>query len=171
MSEQLLIEYLNRRKSDYTLHSHLKAYTAPEIAEQCHVAGNTFAKVVMVKVDRELAMVVLPAHFQVDLDELTMSLGVSFIALACEKEFAHRFPRCEIGAMPPFGHLYGLDTYMIPVFENQRKITFNAGTHSEIIRMSMHEYLRLAYVTEVDSCAIPYSLKQGQCTSSVFSHV
>lgn len=171
MSEQLLIEYLDRRKADYTLHSHLKAYTAPEVAEQCHVAGNTFAKVVMVKVDGELAMVVLPAHFQVDLDELAMSLGVNYIALACEKEFAHRFPRCEIGAMPPFGHLFGLDTYMVPVFESQRKIAFNAGTHSEIIRMPMHEYLRLAYVTEVDSCAIPYSLKQGQYNDLSLSHV
>ncbi|MFT7129642.1 MAG: Ala-tRNA(Pro) deacylase [Gammaproteobacteria bacterium] len=171
MSEQLLIEYLDRRKADYTLHSHLKAYTAPEIAEQCHVAGNTFAKVVMVKVDGVLAMVVLPAHFQVDLDELTMSLGVSCITLACEREFAHRFPRCEIGAMPPFGHLYGLDTYMIPVFENQRKITFNAGTHSEIIRMSMYEYLRFAYVTEVDKCAIPFSLKHDQYDELLFKNV
>ncbi len=171
MSEQLLIEYLDRRKAEYTLQSHLKAYTAPEVAELCHVGGNTFAKVVMVKIDGELAMVVLPAHFQVDLDELTTSLGVNYITLASEKEFGHRFPRCEIGAMPPFGHLFGLDTYMIPVFEDQRKITFNAGTHSEIIRMSMTEYLRFAYVIEVSAGAIPYPMKQEDYRELLFSNV
>ena len=73
--------------------------------------------------------------------------------------------------MPPFGHLFGLDTYMVPIFEDERKVTFNAGTHSEIIRMSMTEYLRHAYVIKVSSCAIPYTMKQEQYGELAFSNV
>lgn len=162
MPGQLLIEYLDRRKAEYTLQTHHIAYTAPEIAEISHVDGNTFAKVVMVKVDAELSMVVLPAHYHVNLEELAMTLGVNHVKLASEKEFGYRFPRCEIGAMPPFGHLYGLDAFMIPVFKQSRMIAFNAGSHSEIIRMPMGEFLRLAYVTELDAGAIPPTIGQDK---------
>jgi len=169
MSGQLLIEYLDRRRADYILQRHHIAYTAPEIAEQSHVAGNAFAKVVMIKVDAELAMVVLPAHYRIDLDQLTTSLGVNHITLATEREFGYRFPRCEIGAMPPFGHLYGLDAFMIPVFQHSRMIAFNAGTHSEIIRMPMAEFLRLACLTEVGAGAVPPSARREQAV--VYGHL
>ncbi len=149
MPGQLLIEYLERQKADYICQRHSVAYTAPEIAQSSHIHGRNFAKVVMVKVDSELAMVVVPAHYHVELDVLAVVLGVDSIELATEREFSRRFPRCEIGAMPPFGHLFGLQTYMVSVFEEGEVIAFNAGTHSELIRMPLEEYLRVAYVNEV----------------------
>lgn len=149
MPGPLLIEYLERRKAVYSRQEHEVAYTAPEIAESCHIHGRNFAKVVMIKVEGELSMMVLPAHFRVALDALQAALEASSLELACEHEFSYRFPRCEIGAMPPFGHLFGLQTYMVPVFERGEEIAFNAGSHSELIRMPLAEYLRLAYVTEV----------------------
>lgn len=169
MTGQLLIEYLDRRRADYLLQPHHVAYTAPEIAQHSHVAGNTFAKVVMVKVDGELAMVVLPAHYRVDLDALTCTLGVNHITLATEQEFGYRFPRCEIGAMPPFGHLYGLDAFMISVFGCSTTIAFNAGTHSEIIRMPMAEFLRLACPTEVGAGALSPAARREKAV--VYGHL
>ena len=158
MQSQLLIEYLERQRAQFTRQPHNVAYTAPEIAQISHINGHNFAKVVMIKVDGELAMMVLPAHYQVDLDVLQFALDADTIELAREREFRHRFPRCELGAMPPFGHLYGLQTYMVPVFDRNREIAFNAGTHSEIIRMPIGEYLRLAHVTEVVAGVIPPSV-------------
>jgi Ala-tRNA(Pro) deacylase len=158
MSIQLVIEYLDRRQAQYSLHRHGGAYTAPEIAQSGHIHGHSFAKVVMVKLDHELAMMVVPAHYQVDLKMLALVLALDRAELATEREFAHRFPRCEIGAMPPFGHLYGLQTFMVPVFNDTEMIAFNAGTHTEIIRMPLAEYMRLAYVTEVAGGVIPPAL-------------
>ncbi|WP_101758948.1 aminoacyl-tRNA deacylase [Oceanicoccus sp. KOV_DT_Chl] len=149
MSGQLLIEYLDRQKANYRLDRHPVAYTALETAQASHTQGQNFAKVVMIKVDGELAMMVLPAHYHVAPDVLQAVLSVDKVVLATENEFARRFPRCELGAMPPFGHLFGLDTYMVPVFDRQQEIAFNAGNHSELIRMPMTEYQRLAAVTEV----------------------
>lgn len=158
MPGQLLIEYLERRHAEFTCQTHNIAYTAPEIAEISHINGHNFAKVVMIKVDGELAMIVLPAHYQVDLDGLQSTLDADRLALAIEREFSYRFPRCELGAMPPFGHLFGLQTFMAPVFDEDREIAFNAGTHREIIRMPFSEYLRLAYVTVVSEGVLPPSL-------------
>ncbi len=158
MPGQLLFEYLDRQQANYSCRPHSVAYTAPETAESGHINGRNFAKVVMIKIDAELAMMVLPAHYHVALDVLKTVLVVDSIELATEKEFSHRFPRCEIGAMPPFGHLYGLQTFMVPVFEADQDIAFNAGTHSELIRMPLEEYLRLAYVTEVAGGIVPPSI-------------
>lgn len=158
MSDQLLIEYLQRRGAVYRRKRHNVAYTAPEIAETSHINGHNFAKVVMIKVDGELSMMVLPAHHTVDFEVLQIVLGADHLAMASEREFSYRFPRCEPGAMPPFGHLFGLQTYMVPVFESGSEIAFNAGTHDEIIQMPLEEYLRLAYVIEVMAGVVPPSV-------------
>jgi Ala-tRNA(Pro) deacylase len=158
MPGQLLIEYLQRRGAEYETCIHEVAYTAPEIAEQSHVQGGSFAKVVMIKADAELAMMVVPAHYHVDLDELSDELAVDEVILASEREFGRRFPRCEIGAMPPFGHLYGLQTYMINIFPDDCPIAFNAGNHSEIITMPLQEYMRLACVVVVNKGVVPSPL-------------
>lgn len=158
MPAELLIEYLDRRNARYSRHQHSVAYTAPEVAQSSRINGHCFAKVVMVKVDGELAMVVLPAHYHVELKVLAQALAVDSVELATEREFGHRFPRCEIGAMPPFGHLFGLQTFMVPVFEEGREIAFNAGTHTELIRMPLEDYVRLAHVTEVADGIIPPAL-------------
>lgn len=149
MAGQLLIEYLERRKATYTRQSHRKAFTAVQIAQYSDICHQEFAKVVMIKVDGELAMVVLPADHHLKLSLIRDALGVDEVRLATEKEFACRFPRCELGAMPPFGHLYGLHTYMLPLFKPGTEIAFNAGSHSELIRMPLNEYIRLASVTPV----------------------
>ncbi len=158
MPTQLLIDYLQRSHVNYSLHSHTDAYTAPEIAQNSRVHGANFAKVVMLKINGELSMMVLPAHYHVDMDILRDALGVDSVELATEREFGHRFPRCEVGAMPPFGHLYGLSSYMVPVFQEDADIYFNAGTHSEIIGMGYQDYMRLAYVTEIPEGVIPPGL-------------
>jgi Ala-tRNA(Pro) deacylase len=147
MAGQLLIEYLERRKAKFRRQVHREAFTAAQAAKYSDVCDQNFAKVVMIKVDGVLAMVVLPAHHNLKLSVLSDVLGAAHVRLATEKEFACRFPRCEIGAMPPFGHLYGLQTYLVPLFEDGKEIAFNAGTHSELILMPLEEYLRLASAT------------------------
>lgn len=149
MQRPLLIEYLERRRARFFRETHRVAYTAADVAETSHINCHNFAKVVMVKVDGELVMTVLPAHCYLNLELMKQDLGVEQLELAREREFDYRFPRCESGAMPPFGHLFGFRTYLVPLFDESGEIAFSAGSHSEIIRMPMREYLQLAYVDEV----------------------
>jgi len=90
-------------------------------------------------------MVVLPASHQLDFDLLRKLTSARKVELASEKEFADVFPECEIGAMPPFGNLYGMDVYVSEELEDDDEIAFNAGAHTELLRLSYENYKRLVH--------------------------
>jgi len=120
------------------------AYTAQEVAAQLHVSGWQLAKVVMVKVDGELAMLVLPAPTRVNFSQLKGVLGAHELELAREEEFADRFSDCVVGAMPPFGVLYQVPTYVDEFLAGAEEIVFLAGTHHEALKLRYSDYERLA---------------------------
>ena len=140
---QKLRQMLDRERVKYVVVTHSPAFTAQEIAASMHTPGRELAKTVVIRHQNGLALTVLPAQARVDLERLSSLVG-SRASLAGEKEFAAAFPECEVGAMPPFGGLYGLDTYVEESLTEDREITFNAGTHTEAIRMSFADYRKLA---------------------------
>jgi Ala-tRNA(Pro) deacylase len=155
MASLLLIDYLERSRAFYTLKEHPAAFTAAETARLNRVTPRHFAKTVMVRVDSELAMMVVPCHYRVALEDLRSSLGATTVELAPERQFQRRFPRCEVGAMPPFGHLFGLRAFMVPLFDEFSDIHFKAGSHNELLRMPFSEFRRLAHVETVMQGAVP----------------
>jgi len=155
MPSLLLIDYLERSRAFYTLVRHSLACTAADTAVQTHVQPRQLAKVVMVRVDGELAMMVVPSHYRVALDHLGQALAAEKVELAEERFFQRRFPRCEVGAMPPFGHLFGLRAFMVPLFDESADIHFKAGTHTELLRMPFNEFRRLAHVESIAQGAVP----------------
>ena len=94
-------EFLNAHGTNYVAISHSRAYTAQGIAAVSHISGRELAKAVIVKLDGDLAMAVLPASYQVDLEQLRRKTGVRKAELATEREFEQHFPDCETGAMRP----------------------------------------------------------------------
>ncbi len=139
-----LREFLDCNQVKYLVISHSVAYTAQGIAALTHIKGKELAKTVMVMVDGRLAMAVVPASFRVDLHRLKKYLGAELVELASEQEFRHRFPDCETGSMPPFGNLYGMDVFADETLAEDKEISFNAGTHRELVRMSFDDFNRLA---------------------------
>ena len=95
------------------------------------------------KINDKMAMAVLPASYKIDFEALMSVTGSDNIDLASEEEFKYMFPDCEIGAMPPFGNLYDLDVYVAKTLAEDEEISFNAGTHSELIRMTYKDFERL----------------------------
>lgn len=136
----------------YEVEHHPPAFTAQEVAAVEHLPGRMFAKPVMVLADGRLIMAVLSANRRLDLDKARKVLGSEHVRLAREEEFAPVFEDCERGAEPPFGQLYGVPVYLdedLPTDE----IVFNAGSHTETMRMSMTEYLGLVHPTRADLAA------------------
>lgn len=128
--------------------THPPAYTAQQRAANAHVGGHHVVKVVMVRGgDDWFGMAALPAPARLDLDALASITGRRSLRLAAEGEFAHLFPECEPGAMPPFGHLYGIDLFLDRDLANADEIVFSGGHHEEEVRMSMHDYVELAQPT------------------------
>ena len=144
MPIESLRAFLDRNRIKYVVISHSPAHTAQEIAASAHIPGRAMAKTVIVKLDGRLAMAVLPASEMVDLELLADAAFAQRAELADEAEFAGRFPDCQLGAMPPFGNLFGMETFVSPHLAEDEQICFNAGTHEELIRMPYSDYARLA---------------------------
>lgn len=142
-----LKEFLDDHKIKYITISHSPAYTAQEIAQSAHIAGREMAKTVIVKIDGEMKMIVLPATDKVDFDAVKHFTKANKVELASEYEFNSRFPGCELGAMPPFGNLFGMDVFIEDSLTKNHEIAFNAGTHTELIRLSYDDYKNLAKPT------------------------
>jgi Ala-tRNA(Pro) deacylase len=143
MPAQKLKDFLDKNKVRYVRIIHSPAYTAQEVAASAHVPGEELAKTVMVKLDGNMAMAVLPAPHQVSTPALRKAAGVKKAELATEEEFRDMFPECELGAMPPFGNLYDLPVYVDQSLTRDEEIAFNAGSHAELIRMSYQDFARL----------------------------
>ena len=153
MPTATLTSFLDREGIRYITISHSPAYTAQEIAASAHVPGREMAKTVVAKIDGKPALVVLPAREKVNLEQLRASAGARQVELAAEQEFAGLFPECELGAMPPFGNLYGLDTYVTESLAADDEIAFNAGTHTELIRMPYRDFERTVHPQHIDAGA------------------
>jgi Ala-tRNA(Pro) deacylase len=143
MPVQKLKEFLDNQNIRYMAITHSRAYTAQGIAALTHISGKELAKTVILKIDDALAMAVLPASNQVDLPQLKAAIGAETVTLASETEFKDRFPDCETGAMPPFGNLYDMTVLAEESLTRDKEIAFNAGTHSELIRLSWDDFVRL----------------------------
>ncbi len=138
-----LVEFLNREKVRYTVLHHPEAFTAQELAAIEGVKGRNHAKVVIVKAGAKLLMTVLPADHRIELEKLDKLTGQRTV-LATEAEFKASFSDCAPGTMPPFGKLYGVEAWVDKSLTSDEFIVFEAGTHTDAIRMNYADYTRLA---------------------------
>jgi Ala-tRNA(Pro) deacylase len=143
MPAKKLKEFLDSHNVKYLTITHSTAYTAQEIASLVHIKGREMAKTVIVRVDGELAMAVLPASVHVDLSGLKAAAGAKSVAVAAESDFRGKFAECETGAMPPFGNLYGMPVFVEESLTRDKEIAFSAGTHNELIRLAYEDFARL----------------------------
>jgi Ala-tRNA(Pro) deacylase len=65
------------------------------------------------------------------------------VRLAEESEFAAAFPDCEVGAMPPFGNLYGLPVYVDVHLAKDESILFPVGSYAEAMRVAYDDFARV----------------------------
>ncbi|HEX6852312.1 MAG TPA: YbaK/EbsC family protein [Candidatus Polarisedimenticolaceae bacterium] len=138
-----LKDFLDSHHVKYVVCQHSPAFTAQEVAASAHVKGKDFAKTVVLKIEGKLALAVLPASQRVAFDALRETVGTDKVELATEAEFKAAFPGCELGAMPPFGNLFGMETYVSARLAKDEEIAFNAGTHTEVLRMKYADFERL----------------------------
>ena len=137
--------YLDRERVHYDVLSHPEAFRALAIAHTLHTPEKEMAKVVIVKVRGRFVMMVLPARWNVDLHRLRTVFATHQVRLATEDELTGLFPDCELGAMPPFGNLYGLPVYVDQSLTEDEEIVFQAGTHSDAIRMRYWDFAALVF--------------------------
>ena len=138
-----LREFLEGHHVHYEVTAHRQAFTAQEVAESEHIPGMIVAKVVMLRDGPDFFMAVLPAPYHVDLDGARQMLGRPGLDLAKEEQFAGLFPGCEPGAMPPLGNLWKVPVWVDTALTHDKEIVFNAGTHTETVRMRYSDFAHL----------------------------
>jgi Ala-tRNA(Pro) deacylase len=142
--------FLDDAGVQYEVLRHPLAYTSEAVAAAQHVPGRELAKVVVVKTTDGFVMAVLPATLRLDLHKLGDLTGDAHATLATEAEFADLFPGCEVGAMPPFGNLFDLPVYADRRLADDERIVFEAGTHTDTVRLAWRDYERLVRPTMGD---------------------
>jgi len=149
MPVQRLKDFLDKHRVKYVVITHSLAYTSQEIAVSALMPGKELAKTVIIKFDGRMVMAILPSSYKVDLDLLREATGAGKIELASESEFQDMFPECEIGAMPPFGNLYGMDVFVAESLSENKTIAFNAGSHTELIKLAYRDFKKLVEPTVI----------------------
>ena len=140
-----LTEFLDQRGVKYVAMTHSPAYTSQEIAAIAHLPGKEIAKTVMMKIDGKMTMIVLPASSMIDFSALRRAMSAVKTELAAEAEFKDIFGECEVGAMPPFGNLFGVEVVVDKALSLDEEIAFNAGSHKELLKMSYRDFDRLVH--------------------------
>lgn len=145
-----LKKYLDKERIPHQMLEHPEAYTASEIAGVQHLPGIQMLKSVLVKADGQFILCVLPAIRLIDFEKLKKILKSKSLELATEKEIAKLFPDYEVGAEPPFGNLYGIQVYADKIMEENDEIAFNAGTHTDIVKIKLKDFLRVTQPRFID---------------------
>ncbi len=150
-----LKDYLDREHVHYEILQHPEASRAVTIAHTLHAPEREMAKVVIVKVDGRFVMTALPASWNVDLHRLRELFALQHVRLATEDEIKDLFPDCDLGSMPPFGNLYGLEVYVDRSLAEDEQIIFQGGTYSEAIRMRYTDFAALVFPVVAEFHRLP----------------
>ena len=138
-----LKEYLDNNNVNYEITKHKAVYTSQELAECLHVPGKIMTKVVMVKAGGKDVMTVMPACRKVDVQRLKEIFKLDDVRIEKEDEFMGLFPKCDVGAIPPFGNLFGLTVYMDSSLTDDEYILVQTGDNKEAVRIKYDDFARL----------------------------
>jgi Ala-tRNA(Pro) deacylase len=138
-----LQELLDEQDIEYELIHHREDFFARRTANDTHTPPGEFAKAVVVHIDGGYAIALLPSTHYLAPARFARSIGAGVVRLASEPEMTRLLPGYAVGAAPPFPSLTGLRVYASPLLANDERITFNAGTHRDALRMTWADYERL----------------------------
>ena len=150
-----LKRFLEAQKVPYHTIHHSTGSTTQQLAASMHVRGWEVAKATILRADGRYVMAVLPAPYQVDLEKLRAAVHAELLAMVPENEICSLFPDCETGAMPPFGNLYGMPVYLDERLVEDDSIVFNAGTHTEALRMAFDDYEKCVHPEHASFGVLP----------------
>lgn len=136
--------FLRERQARYRTIDLGGAVTAQEQASTVATSGWAVAKVLIVKERDGFVMAVIPACCVLDVNRLKGLIGHGSIRLATVEEARTVVPHCPAGAIPPFGPLFNLRTFVDRALLNTREVTMPGGDFATGIRMRPAELRRLA---------------------------
>lgn len=127
---------------NYRLVRHPHSASSMETAEVAHIPGDCLAKGVVLKDATGYLVVVLPSDFHVELETLN-EMTHREMHMASETELAELFPDCEVGAIPPLGMAYEIETLWDTSLGDKETVFFEAGDHESLVKVSGRHFHEL----------------------------
>jgi len=134
--ERMFIDFLEKNKVKYMPVKHRTVYTAFDKAATLKVKPNIIGKTLVLKIDKNLAVVLIPANKNLDKNKLKKVAKVKNLNFVSEKIIKSKLKGVKVGAIPPFGNLWGLATFIDKSLINQPKIIVNGGDYNWSIKIS-----------------------------------
>jgi prolyl-tRNA editing enzyme YbaK/EbsC (Cys-tRNA(Pro) deacylase) len=157
--EQLekILEILDEENIEYKHLTHDHVHSSHDAAK---IRGNRVeqaAKAIVLKVKNSegqylFIQCVLPGHKKIDLKKLKQILNLKSAGLASPEEVLEK-TGCTIGSVPPFGMLFGLETYADETLRCEEQIVFSAGTHNDSIMLRSKDYMIVAKPRILSFCS------------------
>ncbi|MCH7492695.1 YbaK/EbsC family protein [Patescibacteria group bacterium] len=145
-----ILNHLDKNKIKYEIVEHRKVFTAYDLAQTLKHKLQEIAKTLLVKADKEYYLVVIPAHFKLDLTKLKKLLKVKKIQIAKEGEMKKKF-NVKPGAITPFGTIHKAAVVIDRTLLNAKEALFGAGSYTESIRMKVKDFIKLEEDAQVGS--------------------
>lgn len=143
---QKLIALLDTSGVIYHVVEHEPVFTSEEAARVRGTRLEQGAKALVLIGDKKPLMIVVPADQKLSFSKAKKALGIKDLRLAAPEEVVNILG-VEIGSVPPFGNLKGLDLYLDSTMSRNEEIVFNPGVHIKSITIKYSDYLLLAKPT------------------------
>jgi len=148
MSMSMILRcYLEDSGQPYELMHHSRSLTSMETAEAAHVPGHRLAKTVLVADDDGYVLAVIPSTHRLLFGALREQFGHRF-DLATERDIVALFHECEVGAIPPFGHVYGLRVLVDERLLDEDDVYCESGDHTELVHLAGRNFRALMLQAE-----------------------
>ncbi|MFC1662744.1 YbaK/EbsC family protein [Patescibacteria group bacterium] len=136
-----VINHLKKLKVPYEAVTHRTVFTAYDLAQTLKIKLNDIAKTLLVKVDKEYKLVVLPAKQKLDMAKLKKLLKAKKVSIAREGEMKTKF-NVKPGAITPFGTLHKVQVIIDRSLTKSAQALFGAGSFTESLRIKIKDYLK-----------------------------
>ena len=138
--------YLDDQGIDYEIVTHREVFSAGAEARAVGAVASHVAKTLVIKTHNgDDVLAVAPASDRIDIHKLRDLLNDNHARLATEEELSRDYPQFELGAVPPLGELFGATVILDQRLEQADEILFAAGSHSDSIKMSGEDFLKLVH--------------------------
>jgi len=131
-----IINFLEKNKVKYEAIQHRIVYTAFDKAATLKVPERIVGKTLVMKMDKKIGLALIPANKVLDKEKfkkMAKAKNVDFIKEAWMKK---NLKGLKVGAIPPFGNLWRLLTFIDKSLLNQPKIIINGGDYNFSIKIT-----------------------------------
>lgn len=143
MARAMTVEdFLERHHLAHEIVSHAPTGSSLDSARAAHIPPERVAKGVLLNADGKYVLAVTRADCHLDLDELRRQLQAK-VELATREDIESVFDDCVLGAVPPLGPAYGVESIWDEKLTEEPDLYFELGDHTHLVHVRTGDYLKL----------------------------